>query len=71
MNLDLYRYIYLIGAGGIGMSALGRYFNSKGKEVYGYDRLKTDLCFDLVNAFLTLRFLVIPPRIISIFSNNG
>ena len=56
MNLDLYRYIYLIGAGGIGMSALGRYFNSKGKEVYGYDRLKTDLCFDLENEGIRMHY---------------
>ena len=39
MNLDLYKYIYLIGIGGMGMSALARYFNTKGKDVYGYENL--------------------------------
>ena len=47
MNLDLYKHIYLIGVGGIGMSALARYFNSKGKMVCGYDKVKSDLCIDL------------------------
>ena len=31
MNIDLYKHIYLIGVGGIGMSALARYFNAQGK----------------------------------------
>ena len=35
--------IYLVGAGGIGMAALERYFLSKGKRVGGYDRTATDL----------------------------
>ena len=47
MNLDLYKHIYLIGVGGIGMSALARYFNSKGKMVSGYDKVKSELCIEL------------------------
>lgn len=35
--------IYFIGIGGIGMSALARYFNILGKTVAGYDRTVTDL----------------------------
>jgi UDP-N-acetylmuramate--alanine ligase len=35
--------VYFIGAGGIGMSALIRYFLSKGKNVAGYDRVETGL----------------------------
>ena len=49
MNLDLYKNIYLIGIGGIGMSALARYFNAKGKVVCGYDKLQSELCNDLEN----------------------
>ncbi|MCI7037814.1 MAG: Mur ligase domain-containing protein, partial [Bacteroidales bacterium] len=30
--------IYFIGAGGIGMSALERYYNKKGYKVGGYDK---------------------------------
>src|SRR5690606_74100 len=35
--------IYFIGIGGIGMSALARYFNAEGKNVSGYDRTATEL----------------------------
>ncbi len=35
------RVIYFIGIGGIGMSALARYFNAKNARVYGYDRAET------------------------------
>ena len=37
------QHIFFIGIGGIGMSALARYFNLQGKEVSGYDRTKTVL----------------------------
>lgn len=42
MNLEK-QNIYLIGIGGIGMSALARYFNQIGKNVTGYDRSTTEL----------------------------
>jgi UDP-N-acetylmuramate--alanine ligase len=35
--------IYFIGIGGIGMSALARYFHTKGATVSGYDKTKTAL----------------------------
>lgn len=41
MNPDRYTYFYFIGIGGIGMSALARYFKTLGKEVAGYDRTCT------------------------------
>ena len=37
MNIETIKSVYFIGAGGIGMSALIRYFLSKGKKVAGYD----------------------------------
>ena len=40
--------LYFVGAGGIGMSALIRYFLSKEKKVGGYDRVKSTLT-DLLN----------------------
>ncbi|MCM1109847.1 MAG: UDP-N-acetylmuramate--L-alanine ligase [Clostridium sp.] len=45
MNEDLstYRNIYFVGAGGIGMAALERYFLSRGKNIAGYDRTPSDL----------------------------
>jgi UDP-N-acetylmuramate--alanine ligase len=39
--------IYFIGIGGIGMSALARYFRSRGKQVGGYDRTETALTCEL------------------------
>ncbi|HEV8079455.1 MAG TPA: Mur ligase domain-containing protein, partial [Chitinophagaceae bacterium] len=35
--------VYFIGIGGIGMSALARYFSSKGVTVSGYDKTETNL----------------------------
>ena len=40
--------IYLLGIGGIGMSALARYFNAMGKKVSGYDKTETPLTKELV-----------------------
>ncbi len=48
MNLDTIKSIYFVGAGGIGMSALVRYFLSKGKFVAGYDRTATELTDALI-----------------------
>ena len=39
--------IYFIGIGGIGMSALARYFKAQGKNVAGYDRTKSALTAQL------------------------
>jgi UDP-N-acetylmuramate--alanine ligase len=49
MNTETYQNIYFIGIGGIGMSNLARYFLSKGKNVGGYDRTKTELTEALHN----------------------
>ena len=43
MNIDTIKSVYFIGAGGIGMSALVRYFLSLGKVVAGYDRTASAL----------------------------
>lgn len=56
MNLDLYKHIYLIGVGGIGMSALSRYFNSKGKIVCGYDKVKSELCIELETEGINIHY---------------
>ena len=56
MNLDLYKHIYLIGVGGIGMSALARYFNSKGKMVCGYDKVKSELCIELETEEINIHY---------------
>lgn len=47
MNTEAIRNIYFLGIGGIGMSALARYFVHKGAKVSGYDRTETPLTRDL------------------------
>ena len=49
IDLKKIERIYFIGIGGIGMSALARYFSFHGKEVSGYDRTETNLTKQLVN----------------------
>lgn len=48
MNINTIKSVYFIGAGGIGMSALVRYFLSKGKKVAGYDRTPSSLTEKLI-----------------------
>lgn len=48
MNIETIKSVYFIGAGGIGMSALIRYFLSKGKTVAGYDRTSSELTERLI-----------------------
>lgn len=48
MNINILTAVYFIGAGGIGMSALVRYFLSKGKKVGGYDRTPSELTEKLI-----------------------
>lgn len=43
MNLDQLSKVYFLGIGGIGMSALARFFLKRGVDVRGYDRTETDL----------------------------
>lgn len=47
INMNKFNKYYFLGIGGIGMSALARYFNIKGFAVGGYDRSKTKLTSDL------------------------
>ena len=48
MDIHTLKSVYFIGAGGIGMSALVRYFLSKGKKVGGYDRTPSELTEKLI-----------------------
>lgn len=43
MDINNITAVYFVGAGGIGMSALIRYFLSKGKKVGGYDKTPSGL----------------------------
>ena len=48
MNLNKVQAVYFVGAGGIGMSALIRYFLANGKTVAGYDRTPSALTEQLI-----------------------
>jgi len=56
INLSSYKSIYFLGIGGIGMSALARYFKSKGFDVNGYDKTQTPLTDNLVNEGIRVHF---------------
>ncbi|MDA0973880.1 MAG: Mur ligase domain-containing protein, partial [Bacteroidetes bacterium] len=43
------KHIYFVGIGGIGMSALARFFHARGHVVAGYDRSDSPLIEDLRN----------------------
>lgn len=47
MNLNNIHSVYFIGVGGIGMSAIARFFKQKGIEVSGYDKTETPLTIQL------------------------
>ena len=42
-----FRNVYFLGIGGIGMSALARYFLHEGRRVAGYDRTRSHLTEEL------------------------
>ncbi len=56
MNLNQIQNIYFIGIGGIGMSALARYFKNIGKNVVGYDKTETMLTNELQNEGIAIHF---------------
>ncbi|MFH1321505.1 MAG: Mur ligase family protein [Bacteroidota bacterium] len=56
MNLNTIDNFYFIGIGGIGMSALARYFNAWGKFVCGYDLTTTALTDELISEGIEVHF---------------
>lgn len=56
MNLNQIHNVYFIGIGGIGMSALARYFQNIGKNVSGYDKTPTMLTDELIAGGLDIHF---------------
>jgi len=65
MNLNQIHNVYFIGIGGIGMSALARYFKTLGKNVAGYDKTATELTHELEAAGIPIHYedniSLIPP----------
>lgn len=56
INLKKIQQIYFLGIGGIGMSALARYFNKHGKIVSGYDKTKTALTAELEDEGIAITY---------------
>lgn len=56
ININNISNIYFIGIGGIGMSAIARYFNSNGAKVSGYDRTETALTKQLVAEGISIHY---------------
>lgn len=57
MNIDQVKYVYFVGIGGIGMSALARFFKTRQCEVYGYDRTETALTRSLQNEGIMVQYV--------------
>ena len=55
--------LYFLGIGGIGMSALARYFKAKGYEVAGYDRTPSPLTHCLENEGISIHYVDDPSLI--------
>ncbi|MFT4832885.1 MAG: UDP-N-acetylmuramate--alanine ligase [Psychroserpens sp.] len=56
MNIKDLHSVYFIGIGGIGMSALARYFKFIGKHVGGYDKTQSPLTKELVEAGMEIHY---------------
>jgi UDP-N-acetylmuramate--alanine ligase len=55
-DLQNIKYVYFVGIGGIGMSALARWFNANGREVVGYDRSQTVLTKELESENIAIHY---------------
>ncbi len=60
MNLAKIHNVYFIGIGGIGMSALARYFHRTNKRVAGYDRVAKQLTSELIDEGIDIHFIDSP-----------
>ena len=69
MDVNTLKSVYFIGAGGIGMSALVRYFLSKGKKVGGYDRTPSELTLKLIEEGADIHYEEAPEKIPGEFKN--
>ncbi len=56
MNIKDIKAVYFVGAGGIGMSALARYFMHRGLVVAGYDKTPSDLTRQLEKEGMLLHY---------------
>ncbi len=56
VNIDRIQNVYFLGIGGIGMSAIARYFNFVGKNVSGYDKVSRPITDRIQQEGITVNF---------------
>jgi UDP-N-acetylmuramate--alanine ligase len=56
MSLGIYKNIYFLGIGGIGMSAIARWFRAQNFVVGGYDKTATELTAHLIEEGMDLHY---------------
>jgi UDP-N-acetylmuramate--alanine ligase len=56
MNIREIKNVYFVGIGGIGMSALARFFRERGAVVNGYDRTETELTVQLTHEGMGIHY---------------
>ena len=69
MKLDTIHNVYFIGIGGIGMSALARWFKLQGKQVAGYDRARVPLTIELESEGMHIHYTDSPELLSGLVSN--
>jgi len=69
MKLQDIHNVYFIGVGGIGMSAIARYFHRLGKNVAGYDKTPTHLTDELIAEGIDIHFTDQIEQIKEIYKN--
>ncbi|TXH23433.1 MAG: UDP-N-acetylmuramate--L-alanine ligase [Chitinophagaceae bacterium] len=57
IHISQLKHIYFIGIGGIGMSAVARYFHHQGVKISGYDRVETELTLQLVSEGIDIHYV--------------
>jgi len=62
--------VYFIGIGGIGMSAIARFFNSQGKEVLGYDKTETALTKTLKGEGIDIHYSDLGKSVLGILNKD-
>jgi len=69
-NISNYKNIYFIGIGGIGMSALAKYFVVNGKKIAGYDKVASQITASLEDQGATIHYIDDINEIPKIFKNK-
>ena len=70
ININTFDRIYFLGIGGIGMSALARYFKSRGWIVAGYDKTPSPLTEALITEGIDIHFDDLGPSVPEGFKNK-